>query len=48
MVLRILIVIRHVSEVAGYDLDDVGGDLAGPSTGLAEAVKSQVLLRLAE
>jgi hypothetical protein len=35
-------------KVAGHDLDDVSGDFPRLSTTAAEAVKSQVFLRLAE
>jgi len=45
---RIFFVFRHLGKVVGYDLADVCGDLACLSARFAEAVKSQVLLRLAE
>jgi hypothetical protein len=46
--LRIFRAIAHVGKVAGDDLADVRGDRARRSTSFAEAVKPQVLLRLAE
>jgi hypothetical protein len=44
----ILITGRYSSKVAGHDLADVRGNLAGLPAAFAEAVKPQVLLRLVE
>ncbi len=46
--LKILVVSRHFGKVIRYDFGDVRGDPACLSTSFAEAMKSQVLLRLAE
>jgi hypothetical protein len=45
---RVGIMFGDHGKVAGHDLDDVSGDFPRLSTTAAEAVKSQVLLRLAE
>jgi hypothetical protein len=46
--LRISIVARHLGKVIRYDLEDVCGNPACLPASFAEAVKSQVLLRLAQ
>jgi hypothetical protein len=45
---RIFSVIRHRGKPRSHDRDYVRGDLSRRSTSLAEAVKSQVLVRLAQ
>jgi hypothetical protein len=46
--LGILAMTRYSGEVAGYDLEDVGGNLAWLPTSSAEAMKLQILLRLVD
>jgi hypothetical protein len=48
ILLWIFVVTRHFGKVISHDFDDVRGDPACMSASFAEAVKSQVLLRLAE